>query len=72
MTESRSRPTTRTYVAIACGIIAGQLAHLFFGWDRDTMALVAGLGVAAILVLAMIRNKIRTGMYLPGLKKNQS
>ena len=71
MTESTTRPSTRTYVAIAFGCIAAGLARGIFG-NSGTVALVSAIIVVAIFGSVMIWNRITKGVYLPGLKKNQS
>jgi len=51
------------YIASLSGIVGGAVLQHFFGWDNGTMAVGAGIIFAAIVGIAMARNKIRTGRW---------
>jgi len=51
------------YIASLSGIIGGTVLQHLFGWDADTMLMWAAIGLAALLGMALVRNKFRTGRW---------
>jgi hypothetical protein len=51
------------YIAALSGIVGGTALQHLFGWDNGTMMAGAGITLAAIVGIAMVRNKIRTGRW---------